>query len=642
MGLPTPRLLPGFLLAVTVVAELAAVPLSWGLEPAYDTLLFAVFSCALAGTGALILTRHPRHAIGWLLSGLGVANALTGDLAQGWGLRAAVEGWPGGTVAELIAGASWLPQAALFILILLLFPTGHLPGRRWSLVAWLSVLGVVLCGPGALEADPYAVDGLPTPFGVGITLIAVAMLAALVAALRRFRSSTGVLRQQMKWFALSSSFLVLTLIPTAMLWGASPLLPVLSAVALTLWPVVIGAAILRYRLYDVDLVISRTFTYLTLTILLGLVYAGTVVVIGTFAGQGSPWATAGATLLAAAAFKLLHRRVQERVDDRFLPARQDALRSVAAFLERLRADQAEPEQVEDVLRSSLDDPGLELWFVLQGDDPPVDARGRPATARPHDTESFAVERGGVTLGQVVWRPRTGQQRAMLPSVVAAAGMAIDMARLRVELRHRLEDVEASRARIATVADEERRRIERDLHDGAQQRLVSIGLTLRHAQHQLGSDDLGARQTLDGAVAEVAAAIDELRELAHGLRPALLQAGLGAALRDLASRAPVPVDVAATGDRYPPDVEAAAYFVACEGLTNAVKHAGAEHIQLQVARHDGSLVVSVADDGVGGAAVGRGSGLTGRSDRVAARGGNLSVDSVLGRGTRLTAELPCVS
>jgi signal transduction histidine kinase len=525
---------------------------------------------------------------------------------------------------------------------LLLFPTGHLPGRRWSLVAWLSVLGVVLCGPGALEADPYAVDGLPTPFGVGITLIAVAMLAALVAALRRFRSSTGVLRQQMKWFALSSSFLVLTLIPTAMLWGASPLLPVLSAVALTLWPVVIGAAILRYRLYDVDLVISRTFTYLTLTILLGLVYAGTVVVIGTFAGQGSPWATAGATLLAAAAFKLLHRRVQERVDDRFLPARQDALRSVAAFLERLRADQAEPEQVEDVLRSSLDDPGLELWFVLQGDDPPVDARGRPATARPHDTESFAVERGGVTLGQVVWRPRTGQQRAMLPSVVAAAGMAIDMARLRVELRHRLEDVEASRARIATVADEERRRIERDLHDGAQQRLVSIGLTLRHAQHQLGSDDLGARQTLDGAVAEVAAAIDELRELAHGLRPALLQAGLGAALRDLASRAPVPVDVAATGDRYPPDVEAAAYFVACEGLTNAVKHAGAEHIQLQVARHDGSLVVSVADDGVGGAAVGRGSGLTGLSDRVAARGGNLSVDSVLGRGTRLTAELPCVS
>jgi signal transduction histidine kinase len=643
VGLPTPRLLPGFLLAVTVVSELAAVPLSWGLEPAYDTLLYAVFSCALAGTGALILTRHPRHAIGWLLSGLGVANALTGDLAEGWRLRAAVEGWPGGTVAELIAGASWLPQAALFVMILLLFPTGHLPGRRWSLVAWLSVLGVVLCGPGALDADPpYAVDGLPTPFAVGITLIAVVMLAALVAALRRFRSSTGVLRQQMKWFALSSSFLVLTLIPTAMLWGASPLLPVLSAVALTLWPVAIGAAILRYRLYDVDLVISRTFTYLTLTILLGLVYAGTVVVIGTFAGQGSPWATAGATLLAAAAFKLLHRRVQERVDDRFLPARQDALRSVAAFLERLRADQAEPEQVEDVLRSSLDDPGLELWFVLQGDDPPVDARGRPVTARPHDTESFAVERGGVTLGQVVWRPRTGQQRAMLPSVVAAAGLAIDMARLRVELRRRLEDVEASRARIASVADEERRRIERDLHDGAQQRLVSIGLTLRHAQHQLGSDDDGARQTLDGAVAEVAAAIDELRELAHGLRPALLEAGLGAALRDLASRAPVPVDVAATGARYPPDVEAAAYFVACEGLTNAVKHAGAEHIQLQVARHDGSLVVSVADDGVGGAAVGGGSGLTGLSDRVAARGGHLYVDSVLGRGTKLIAELPCVS
>jgi len=142
--------------------------------------------------------------------------------------------------------------------------------------------------------------------------------------------------------------------------------------------------------------------------------------------------------------------------------------------------------------------------------------------------------------------------------------------------------------------------------------------------------------------EITSAIEELRELAHGLRPTLLQAGLGPALRELASRAPVPVEVSATADRYPPDIEAAAYFVACEGLTNAVKHARAEQVILQVVRQDSSLVVSIADDGVGAAAAGQGSGLTGLSDRVAARGGSLRIVSVRGRGTTLSAELPCVS
>ena len=172
--------------------------------------------------------------------------------------------------------------------------------------------------------------------------------------------------------------------------------------------------------------------------------------------------------------------------------------------------------------------------------------------------------------------------------------------------------------------------------------VSIGLALRHAQHQLGADADEAKATLDEAVVEISAAIEDLRELAHGLRPALLQAGLGPALRDLASRSPVPVEVSATTDRFAPDVEAAAYFVASEGLTNAVKHARADQVVLQVARQNSTLVVSVADDGVGGAAVERGSGLTGLSDRVAARGGRLRIESARGHGTTLIAELPCAS
>lgn len=336
MGLAI-RSLPGLLLATTLVAEACAVGLSWGLEPAYDTLLYAVFSCTLTATGALILTRHPRHAIGWLLCGLGVANSVTGELAQGWGLRSAVEGWPGGPFAEWIALSSWLPQAPVLVLLLLLFPTGHLPGRGWSIVVWLCGVGVLLGTPGwALSPDlgrnfvsgrnPYAVDGLPVGalYIVGFGLVAVSLLAALVAVVLRFRASSGVERQQMKWFVLASVLLASSLPMSGALWNVFPIVRVIPAITLTLWVVAIGVAVLRYRLYDVDLVISRTFTYAALTVMLAAVYAGTVVLIGAFAGRGSPWSTAGATLAAAATFKLLHRRVQSRVDDRFRPARRGA------------------------------------------------------------------------------------------------------------------------------------------------------------------------------------------------------------------------------------------------------------------------------------------------------------------------------
>jgi signal transduction histidine kinase len=655
VALPRLRPLSGLLLLLTVLAELGSVVLSWGLEPVYDTLLYAVFSCLLAGTGALILGRHPGHLIGWLLLTVGLANALAADLAQGWGLRAAAEGWPAGPLAEAIVTASWLPQTPLLVLIIVSFPSDRLPGRRWSLVvtagavaALLGTAGWVLSPRAGSEyvagTNPYAVAGLPTGamFAVGFTITIAAMVLAFLAMALRIRRSTGVERQQLKWFALATGALIVVLPAGPMLWDILPVWRVLVAVALTAWPIAIGVAILRYRLYDVDLVISRTFTYVMLTAALGVVYVGATVVLGAIAGRDSVWVTAAATLLAAAAFRLLHRRVQERVDRRFRPARHEALRLVGAFVEELRSDRAEPEQVVGALRSALGDPGLDLRFVLQPDEPAVDERGHAVLEPDDGRERFAVQRGGIALAQIVWTPASDEDRALLPTVVGAAALAIEMARLRVELRRRLDEVDESRSRIAAVADKERRRIERDLHDGAQQRLVSIGLALRHAQHQLNADPDAAKRTLDGAVVEISTAIEELRELAHGLRPTLLQAGLGPALRELASRAPVPVEVSSTADRYPPEVEAAAYFVACEGLTNAIKHARARQVQLRVARQDGVLVVSVADDGVGGAAMRRGSGLTGLSDRVAARGGRFHLESTSGSGTTLRAELPCVS
>ena len=666
MRLRALRPLPLATFVATVAVEVVAAVLSWGLEPFYDTVLYAVFSATLVGTGTLVLTRYPRHPIGWLLCVNGMAGVL-GDLAQGWGLRAAAEGWPGGVTAEWIQTASWLPTAPVLVLTILLFPDGRLPGRRWRIVVWASVLGVLLAEPGwTLDPDtggvfvggrnPFAVTWLPTDlmFGVGFSLTAASLIAALIGLTVRFRGSVAVERQQLKWFAFAGAVLVVVLPVAVVLWISAPVVMpgcggcrgfalMLPALALTAWAVVIGIAILRYRLYDIDLVISRAIAYVTLTAILAAVFVAAVLLLGTVGGHGSSLVTAAATLAAATVFHLLRQRVQDRLDRRFRRARHDALRSVAAFLDELRAGRAEPEQVTAVLRSAVDDPRLELRFVLQPGEPPVDERGHPVTDVPDDGyERFAVQRAGITLAEVVWPAGTPAQQALVPGVVDAAGLAIEVARLRVELRRRLDEVEASRSRIVAVADEERRRIERDLHDGAQQRLVSIGLALRHAQHQLGpgATDTAGR-TLDDAIVQIAEAINELRELAQGLHPAL-DRGLPRALRELATRVPLPVEVAAATERFPIEIETAAYFVASEGLTNAVKHAGAARVTLRAVRQGGRLVVSVTDDGIGGAAAHNGSGLTGLSDRVAAMGGSLRVDSIPGQGTTLTAEIPCAS
>jgi signal transduction histidine kinase len=217
-----------------------------------------------------------------------------------------------------------------------------------------------------------------------------------------------------------------------------------------------------------------------------------------------------------------------------------------------------------------------------------------------------------------------------------------MARLRVELRLQLAEVEASRTRIVEAGYEERRWLERDLHDGAQQRLVSLGVQLRRLQRSLPRGAQILSPALDQIVAEVGAAIGDLRQIAAGVRPARLDDGLGEALRDLARSAPVPVEVDVTSERVAASIEAAAYFVACEALTNALKHAAASRVAVSAVRENGTLHVRIADDGLGGASVRRGSGLAGLADRVAAHGGTLEVISPRGGGTRIEAAIPCDS
>jgi signal transduction histidine kinase len=649
-------LLPGLLFGLTVLVEVASVALSWGLEPVYDTVLYAIYSVVSVGAGALVARRHPQNAIGWLLCGFGVFNAIAGDAVQGWGQRATAEGWPGAVVAEWITASSWLPGGFGLILTFLLFPDGRLPGRRWRWVLWAGAIGFCLALPGwalspergrdvSTGSNPVTVDGLPVDalLAVGMPLFLTALVGSALALVQRFRRSHGVERRQLKLFALVTALAGALLPVVVALWYVSPIAGVLAPVVLTALPVAICVAILRYRLYDIDVLIDRTVVYATVTVLLAAAYGATALVLGTTLGGGSVWATAGATLVVAVAFRPLRDRVQDVVDRQFHRARYRAVRRMTEFLDALRAGRAAPEEVEGVLRELLEDPGLRLLVFLPESEVYVGVDGVAATIPDDDgAERIPIDREGAPVGVVLHRGGRDDP-ALVRDVVEAGGLAVEITRLRVELRRQLVEVGASRARIAAAADEERRRIERDLHDGAQQRLVSIGLGLRHAQHQLGTaTPQDAGRTLDDAVAEVTVAITELRELARGLPPGQLDAGLAPAFEDLARRAPVPVQVRVPAERFDRELEGAAWFIGCEGVTNAVKHAHATHIALQAGRTGGKMVLTVADDGIGGAAPIDGSGLSGLADRVAALGGVLRIDSRPGAGTTLTAELPCES
>jgi signal transduction histidine kinase len=300
-------------------------------------------------------------------------------------------------------------------------------------------------------------------------------------------------------------------------------------------------------------------------------------------------------------------------------------------------DPVPPGQLRSLLARTLADPGLDVASPL-GEGRWADADGA-SVPPPTDGAATLVERDGRPLAALRHDPALDP--ALVRAAAAATGMAIENERLHAELRAQLEEVRASRERIVRAGDEERRRVERDLHDGAQQRLVGVALALHTAQRQLGLGDRTAlSHTLEQAAKELGLAIDELRELARGIHPTVLtDAGLAVALPALGARSPVPVDVVVAEGRFAPTVEATAWFVVSEALTNVAKHAGASRAWVTAEESGDVLAVEVRDDGAGGADPARGSGLRGLQDRVAAVGGTLRVESPNGGGTVVRLELP---
>jgi signal transduction histidine kinase len=300
--------------------------------------------------------------------------------------------------------------------------------------------------------------------------------------------------------------------------------------------------------------------------------------------------------------------------------------------------------LQDALAKTLGDPSLIVAYRLPGSLGYADADGRPVLVPPvaADRSTARVESDGVEVAALVYDSSLDDDPELIEAVRAAAGMALENERLQAEAATRLAEVQASRERIVAASDAERRRLERNLHDGAQQRLVALSLQLRLLEGRVG-DDPSAQELVASASSELAQSLAELRELARGIHPAVLNHGLAAALDSLAARSPVPTSVAyeANGPLSEP-VELAAYFVASEALTNVAKYAQATTAGVRVSRQGRNAVIEIADDGVGGADAAGGSGLRGLADRVEALDGRLTVISPPGAGTTVIAELPCAS
>jgi signal transduction histidine kinase len=298
--------------------------------------------------------------------------------------------------------------------------------------------------------------------------------------------------------------------------------------------------------------------------------------------------------------------------------------------------------LRESLARALQDQSVEVGYRIASDEY-VGADGVPVELPPEGGHRVVtrIEREGTELAVIVHDRALLEHPRLVESVAATAGLFLDNERLQTELRAQLDALRASRARVVQSADAERRRLERDLHDGAQQRLLGLGLVLQLLRGRLTEANHGSPELLDEADHELQHALRELRELARGIHPAILtDQGLASAARSLAVRTPIPVTVHTENERLPAAIETAGYFIVAEALANATRYARASHVVVTIARSDGCAVIAIEDDGVGGADAGAGSGLAGLADRVAALNGRLVIESATGSGTRVTAEIPC--
>ncbi len=646
---------------------------SWNFTNVFDTLV----NVAVPVLGIVIASRRRENAIGWLFLLAGLMLGVAG-FSRAYGLHALVAdpgSLPAGRVLGWVSNWTWPIAICLLAFLLLLFPTGHLPSRRWRPVGWLAGAVLVLW---TLTAFVFAIAHWSDPFGgprleeigtflrfttvtfmTAVFALPVAMVAAFVSVVVRFRRSEGEERLQLKWFATAAAILVVTFIPTFFL--NSSFAQVLFDVALLFLYAAIGIAILKYRLYDIDVIINRAVVYGGLAVFITVVYVFVVAVVGGFIGA-TELLSLVATAIVAVAFQPVRHRVQGFARRLVYGERATPYETLSKFSERLAETYATDDVLPRMARILAEGTGAsraEVWLRVgselrpaaswpQGEtSSPVPLRGgghprivevSRVTAASREVE---VRHQGELLGALVVtkppnEPFTPAEEKLLSDLASQAGLVLRNVALIADLR-------ASRQRLVAAQDEERRRLERNLHDGAQQQLVALAVKQRLARDLVSRDPERAAAMLADLESDTSDALENLRDLARGIYPPLLaDKGLGPALDAQARKAPVPVVVEVDGvGRYRQDVEAAVYFSCLEAMQNVAKYADATRACMTLMVDEGALRFSVEDDGVGfdPSAIVYGTGLQGMSDRLDAIGGTLEVRSAPGEGTAISGRIP---
>lgn len=645
--------------------------------------------------GALVASRQPRNPLGWLflLMSLCVVLGVMGEDYPIYAIRTNPGSLPGPEWVLWVSGWTFGIAGAAVPLIILLFPSGTVPSRRWRSVPWLLVGGTLWAlawyaveprglapTPGLRVRNPVAIEGIrgiASPMITAGTIVALlSALACFVGLILRFRRSQGEERQQLRWLAYVGAFSLVTFIGLFVgdaLPGDAQVVEdifwsVFVASLMVGIPAACGIAILKYRLYELDVVIKKTVVFAILAGFVTLVYVGIVIGIGnlvTDAETGFSVLVFGAIALVALILQPLRHWARRLADRLVYGKRATPYEVLSQFTERI----GETLSVEDVLArmTQLITAGTgadraEVWLRvgrelrLEASSPLREDDERPRLSLeaddeppeiPEATEVIPVRYRGELLGAIAVSvpaadPLTPEQERMISELAAQAGLVLRNVGLTAELRARLEELQRSRERLVAAQDEERRRIERNLHDGAQQQLIALAVKARLAQ-QLAERDPGASAGLLGDIQHDAdAALDDLRDLARGIYPPLLaDQGLGAALDAQARKAPIPVTVDVADDaRYPQAVESAVYFCCLEALNNVAKYADASRASVRIDREDGRLRFEVADDGRGFdvEATTQGTGLQGMADRLDALGGGFEVRSTPGSGTTISGSL----
>jgi signal transduction histidine kinase len=697
------------LLLAAVQVVLGVVNLGSGLSFVSVGPIWAVFPISFGLVGGLVASQRPRSPIGWLLLVVAVVMGLSWTATE-YGLFAAIAhpgSLPGAAWALWLS--SWFevlvyPSGAV-ALTLVLLPDGRLPSPRWRPVVAAAVIFTVLLAlitaflPGPETgpdnqplrlANPVGLPALQwlaqngSPIADGVYAIGgLILLVAATAPLLRARSTLGEEREQVRWIA----YVVLI---TAAANGVSTSLFIVAPAFQSAWivligivnvvgfgvglPVAAGIAIFKYRLYDIDLIISRTLVYGSLAAFITAVYVAIAVGVGSLIGSGGQpnlGLSIVATALVAVGFQPVRERVQRLANRLVYGTRATPYEVLSEFSERVAESPAADDVLPRMARVLAEGTGADhaqVWLRVEGVLRPAatwperiepdGALGRPLPVVgqllppiPETDRAVAVRHQGELLGALSVRKRRGEsltpiEGKLLDDLAHQAGLVLKNVGLTAELLQRLEELRASRQRLVAAQDEARRRLERNLHDGAQQHVVALKVKLGLARALAKKDPARARELVGQLAADADEALQTLRDLARGIYPPLLaDRGLAAALEAQARRATLPVVAEADGvGRHPREVEAAVYFCVLEALQNVQKYAAASRATIRLSNRDGKLAFEVEDDGRGfdPATVRRGSGLTNIADRVDALGGRFEIESAPGHGTRLRGTVPVVA